>query len=161
MRMSKRLAAGVVGVGVAWSYFSSRHEAMKPLDPSEVTGRIWLESKTKSQTDYAQGLYLAPLVGYGTVNRSSMFDWHVQVMKYKRSASKLSVTFPQTGKTTDINVTVTPCNDMPPFDLCLDLSENPWGGPKRYHGTSKKSDEAAAVGSFATMPTQLDGMPVD
>ena len=66
MRMSKRLAAGVVGVGVAWSYFSTRHEAMKPLDPSEVSGRIWVESRSKTPTDYVQGLYLAPVVGYGT-----------------------------------------------------------------------------------------------
>ena len=161
MRMSKRLAAGVVGVGVAWSYFFSHHEAMKPLDPSEITGRIWVESKAKSQTDYVQGLYLAPVVGYGTVNKSSTFDWHVELLKFKRSAGKLTVTFPQTGKSTDLDVTVSPCKDLPPFDLCLDLSENPWGGPKRYHGTSKKSEEAAAVGSFASMPSQLEGMTLD
>ncbi len=35
---------------------------------------------------------------------------------------------------------MTQCTDLHPFDLCLDMKENPWGGPTRYYGMRDESD---------------------
>jgi hypothetical protein len=114
-------------------------------DPSLLLGRVWLDSTPDKPTDYVQGAYLLPRPAVGVFQRASAYDFHFERFDYKRDGQKLQVSFPQSGKKAEITYTVTACNTHPPYDLCLDLSENPWGGPKRYYATRQQDDDDAAL----------------
>jgi hypothetical protein len=114
-------------------------------DPSLLMGRVWIESKPERPTDYTHGAFLLPRPALGIFQRSSAYDFHFERFDYRRDGHALELTFPQTGKTAEITFTVSACNALPPFDLCLDLSDNPWGGPKRYYGMRKQDEDDAAL----------------
>jgi hypothetical protein len=110
-------------------------------DPSLLIGRLWLDSKPQKHTDYVHGAFLLPRPSFGWFQHSSSYDLHFERFDYKRDGQRLELSFPQTGKRAEVTFTVTACDALPPFDLCLDLSDNPWGGPKRYYGKRKADDE--------------------
>lgn len=110
-------------------------------DPSLLVGRIWMDSKPEKPTDYVQGLYLLSRPSLGLFQRASSYDLHFERFDYKRDGQRIAFTFPQSGRAADVTFTVTACNTLPPFDLCLDLSANPWGGPKRYYARRAQDDE--------------------
>lgn len=124
-------------------------------DPSLVIGRVWIETKPEKPTDYVHGAFFLPRPSLGIFQRSSSYDFHFERFDYRREGQSLKLTFPQSGKTGEVTFTVTACNTLPPFDLCLDLSENPWGGPKRYYGMRKQDeDDAALRGMRAHLPAR-------
>jgi hypothetical protein len=125
-------------------------------DPSLLFGRIWVEAKPDKPTDYVHGALLLPRPSIGLFHRSSAYDFHFERFDYKRDGNKVSVTFPQSGKKADIGFTIKACDALPPFDLCLDLDANPWGGPKRYYGMRRQDDEDSAVSSARTIRHELD-----
>ncbi len=47
------------------------------------------------------------------------------------------------------------CDDLPPFDLCLTMSKNPWGGPKKYYSTN--DPDSAALAPFRERIETLAG----
>ena len=114
-------------------------------DPSLLVGRVWLDSTPEKPTDYIQGAYLLPRPAVGVFQRASAYDFHFERFDYKRDGQNLELTFPQSGKKASVTYTVTACNVHPPYDLCLDLSENPWGGPKRYFAKRQQDDEDEAA----------------
>lgn len=114
-------------------------------DPSLVFDRLWIDSQPSKPTDYVNAVYLVPRPGIGVFQRSSTYDFHFERFDHQRDGQKLHVTFPQSGKASDLTFTVTACKDLPPFDLCLDLSQNPWSGPRRYHGMREQDDDDAAL----------------
>ena len=114
-------------------------------DPSLLFGRVWLESTPDKPTDYTQGAFLLPRPSIGVFHRSSAYDFHIERFDYKRDGKALALTFPQTGKKSELTFTITACDKLPPFDLCLDLSDNPWGGPKRYFGMRQQDEDSAAA----------------
>jgi hypothetical protein len=119
-------------------------------DPSLLAGRVWIESKPEKPIDYVHGAFLLPRPAIGVFQRSSSYDFHFERFDYRRDGHSLALTFPQTGKTAAITFTVSACNVLPPFDLCLDLSDNPWGGPKRYYGMREQDEDDAALRGMRT-----------
>jgi len=115
-------------------------------DPALIVGRVWIDSNPQQPTDYVQALYLLPRPSIGVFQRASNYDFRFERIDYKREGQGLGVTFPQSGKHEDVTFTVTPCTTLPPFDLCLDLSANPWGGPKRYFAKRQQDDEDERAG---------------
>jgi hypothetical protein len=122
-------------------------------DPSLLIGRVWMESRPEKPTDYVHGLYLLARPSLGVFQRSSSYDFHFERVDYKRDGGALRLKFPQSGKEAEVTFAVTACKAPAPFDLCLDLAENPWGGPKRYYGKRAQDDEdeAAARAARATL----------
>jgi hypothetical protein len=114
-------------------------------DPSLLLDRVWFESQPAKPTDYVHVLFLLSYPSVGVFQRSSAYDFHFEQVDYKRSGESMKLTFPQTGKEDEVTFTVTACNALPPFDLCLDLSGNPWGGPKRYYAKRHQDDEDEAA----------------
>ncbi len=112
-------------------------------DPSLLFGRLWFETKPQSPTDYVHGAYLVSRPAMGLFHRSSAYDFHFERFDYKRDGKKIALTFPQSGRKAEISYTIKACDELPPFDLCLDLADNPWGGPKRYYGTRQQEEDAA------------------
>lgn len=124
----------------------------KGEDPTLLFDRVWLESMPAKPTDYTHGAFLLPRPAVGVFQRASAYDFHFERFDHKRDGQKLSLSFPQSGKKAEITFTVTACDSLPPFDLCLELSDNPWGGPKRYYGKREQGDDAAGRAMRAHLP---------
>ena len=119
--------------------------------PAALFNRIWLEKMPESPQDYVQGMFALDEQPYGIFQRSSAFDHHFEIYEYAHSSGKLKLTFPQSSKKAELTFTIKGC-DVPPFDLCLTLSDNPWGGPKKYYGFRDEEEESAkAPGARAAM----------
>jgi hypothetical protein len=114
-------------------------------DPSLLIGRVWLDSKPERPTEYVHGMFLLSRPALGLFQRASNYDFHFERFDYERDGQSLALTFPQSGKKASLMYTVSACSALPPFDLCLDLSENPWGGPKRYYAKRHQDDEDEAA----------------
>ncbi len=78
---------------------------------------------------------------FGAFQRASSWDYHFELFEYDQDGAKLKVTFPQTNKKAAFSYTIKGC-DVPPFDLCLTLTENPWGGPTKYYGFKDSDSES-------------------
>jgi hypothetical protein len=107
-------------------------------DPSLVLDRLWLDSKPEKYTDYTQYFFILSAAPIGIFQQSSA---------YKRKGDQLLMHFPQTDKNREVSYRIRRCDDLPPFDLCLDLSDNPWGGPRRYYGLADPDQEQELFGA--------------
>jgi hypothetical protein len=114
-------------------------------DPRLAIGRVWIDSKPDKLTDYVHAVLLVDGAPVGLFQKASAYDVHLELFDYRRDGKTLDLEFLQTQKRHKIGYKVTRCDDLPPFDLCLTLSKNPWGGPKRYHGLRDQQAEAAAL----------------
>ncbi len=128
-------AAAVVALGGA------HQEALG--NPRAVLGRVWFDRLPEKATDEVQiWIWFSSGVGLhesGSVWRSS-FDF----FEFERQGDKLSMVYLQDKKTAETKITVASCDDKPPFDLCLDLS-NALGGNKRYYGFGDADDMASRI----------------
>ena len=121
---------------------AARHE-----DPSLVLDRLWLDSKPEKYTDYTHLFFVISAAPFGVFQQASAYRSVAELAEYKRKGDRLFMHFPQTDKSREISFRISQCDDLPPFDLCLDLSENPWGGPRRYFGLADPDQERELFGA--------------
>jgi hypothetical protein len=140
------LAIGAVAFG-AWRWLGARAPAGE--DPSLLVDRVWLDGKPQKYTDYIQAFFASSQSPISAFQRSSSYDFHFEIAHFRRDKDKLALTFPQTERQASVTFSIRACKDLPPFDLCLDLSDNPWGGPKRYYGMREQDDESRELGPVA------------
>lgn len=119
-------------------------EAQRDEPPEAVFNRIWMEKFPDSTQEYVQGVFVLDQQPFGLFQRSSSYDYHFELFEYDRDGRKLKVTFPQTNKKAAFSYTIKGC-DEPPFDLCLTLTENPWGGPTKYYGFRDAESESKSL----------------
>lgn len=128
--------------------------------PSMLYSRLWLEKVPDSPTEHIQGAYVLDTPALGMFQRASAFDYHIELFRHDQKGNKLDLSFPQTERTAKITFTIKGCEDLPPFDLCLTLSDNPWGGPKTYHGFRDAGDEEKALpGQRRAMIARAGALP--
>ena len=106
----------------------------KGEDPQLLLDRIWIDRLPEKHTEYSQIMLVLAGQPIGVFQRASSYDMHLEVFMYRREGGRVAYRFPQSDKKGELTYRIAGCNDLPPFDLCLELSQNPWGGPKRYHG---------------------------
>lgn len=150
MKTTRKLALTAVAAVAAYAVirsFSGSADDLRGEDPGLLIDRVWVDSQPEKLTDYVQATYVSSRQSIGVFQKASAYDYRFEVFKWKRDGGKVDFTFPQSSKSTSVKFTIKKCDDLPPFDLCLDLSENPWGGPKRYHGMLEQDDEAAKLGA--------------
>ena len=115
-------------------------------DASLLLDRVWIDSKPEKYTDYAHVMLTLSGAPIGIFQKASAYQVTAEFYEYRRHGNRLLVHFPQTGTKREVRYRVRRCEELTPFDLCLDLSENPWGGPRRYYGLSDPGEEAALLG---------------
>ena len=142
------VAAVLLGMFLYWWGRGDQQEAAHRGDKSLLRDRTWVDSKPQKYTDYVQGLIVIGHMPIGYFIKASSFDLHVERFSYTGKDGKLRVHFPQSGKDAEIGYKVSACKDLPPFDLCLDLSDNPWGGPTRYYGMKERHHEEKHLGTL-------------
>jgi hypothetical protein len=125
-------------------------------DPSLIDGRVWIEKRPDKLTEYVHAAFFVTRANIGFFERASSYDFRVEMADITRRDARLRVHFPQSGRDANLTYEVRACKDLPPFDLCLTVSENPWAGPRRYFGFSRPEDEAASLGDTATRLRALD-----
>lgn len=118
-------------------------------DPSLVDGRVWVDSRPDRRTDYVQAAIFVSDANFGLFERASSYDLRLEFFDMTRDAKTVRLTFPQTNRQANFGFSVRECSDHKPFNLCLSLSSNPWGGPKNYYGFSRPEDEGQELGSLS------------
>jgi hypothetical protein len=122
---------------------------VEPTDESLLDGRVWVEGRPDRLTDYVHAAFFVTRANIGVFQRSSAYDMRLEFFDVSRQKGVLKFHFPQTKKDASVTFAVKECSEKPPFDLCLDLNDNPWGGPKRYFGFQKPEDEKAQLAGIA------------
>jgi len=148
---SRLVAVGLLAAAVfAFVLWRRGHEAPGPLDdPSLVDGRVWIEKRPDKLTDYVHSAFFLSRANFALFQRGSAYEMRLEVAELTRDKERLRLFFPQTSRDARVGYRVRPCSDLPPFDLCLELNENPWGGPKKYYGFTNPDDERATLGATA------------
>lgn len=130
-------------------------------DPSLVANRVWIDSRPQKYTDYANAMYVVGYAAFGIFEKASAYDLRMERFDYRRDGGTLKVHFPQSGRSAEIKFTIRSCDELPPFNLCLELDQNPWGGPKKYYGLLSEDDEEAALGATRARIRALTDPPSD
>ena len=145
----KLVVWGALGLLTLGAWRLAAHRPLAEDDPALVLDRAWFDSKPEKYTDYVQAFYASRYAQTSVFQKSSAYDYHIELAQFRRDGKKLSLTFPQSGKTAELTFSVSACKDLPPFDLCLDLDANPWGGPRRYHAMREQEEDGSRLGEAA------------
>jgi hypothetical protein len=123
-------------------------EPVAPQDnPRKILSRGWFDRWPEKRKDNIHFFYFGG-GGVGLHEEGSAYRYTADWFDLERQNNKLSIKFLQDGKTTETTFTITPCDEKPPFDLCLDLADSP-RGPKRYYGFDDSEDEAANLPAWS------------
>ena len=95
-----------------------------------------------------QGAVFVSDANFGVFQRASSYDLRLEFFDMTRDSTTIKLTFPQSNRSATLSFAVRECDDHKPFDLCLTLSSNPWGGPIFYYGFSRPEDERQALGAL-------------
>jgi hypothetical protein len=151
--MKRRNLFAVLGLAVLSTYGACHafsHEPDVESNADFLKNRFWLETMPEKKTDHVHGFMVFRLPrNRGIFSKSSLYDFHFEMFVIEDATAKeLSLHFPQTDKHEKVGYTIKSCSDKAGFDVCLDLSQNPWGGPKRYYGIKSKKKETELVGDL-------------
>lgn len=135
MKKAMVLALALAGLVVLVRGGGQDDAAPTTGDADLISDRLWVDSKPERYTDYVNALVVIDDVPIGLFQKASAYHMVLEVFEYKRAGNKVALEFPQSKKRRSFRYTVTRCDDLPPFDLCLTVNENPWGGPRRYYST--------------------------
>jgi len=122
-------------------------------DPSLIDGRVWLEKRPEKHNDKVHAAIFLTGYNLGLFDERSSYAGRYELFEFTREGNRVKGFFPQSDKSWTITYAVRACDDLPPFDLCLELSSNPWsagGAPKKYYGFRDADAESREVGTIAS-----------
>jgi hypothetical protein len=99
--------------------------------------------------DYLHVFGLPGDMPMGIFLRASAYHVELEQFTYERAGKKVRVRFPQSDRKARFSYRLRECDDLPPFDLCLELSKNPWSGPTRYYSSREGSFDLAGLPAAA------------
>jgi hypothetical protein len=120
---------------------TEKHDALG--SPRAVLGRVWFDAYPKKSTDQVQ-IWIWLGGGIGINETGSFWRTSFDIFEFERQGDKLSMVYLQDKKAVDTRFSIKACDEKPPFDLCLDLT-NALGGRSRYYGFGDEDDMAARI----------------
>jgi hypothetical protein len=137
-------------------------EVAAPRSPRAILNRVWFDKyPEKSRDEVRIWIFLAG--GIGITERGSVWKSSYEIFELERADDKLSVTWLQDRKRAETRFAVESCDDTPPFDLCLTLTNPLRGSVKRYYGFGDSEDLKEhvpwAAGSLAAARERLSVVP--
>lgn len=116
-------------------------------DPELIFGRAWMTPAPERETDWMHGFVVLREQRLGAFYRASYWRVEQELFEFDRDDGErvLRLRFPQDDRRATVRYDVRECDDMPPFELCLELDNNPWGGPRRYYAYRDGDDEDEAA----------------
>ena len=156
------LAVILILVAVGWWWFTHRDDGARDEQEisdssSDVFDRVWIDTKPHAYTDYVQAFVVLSDIPLGIFQKSSSYRAELEVFEYAHKGNQLSVVFPQDDKKAKFGFKVTACDDLPPFDMCLSLTKNPWHGPKKYY--SMRDPDAMLDAKMHELRHRADALP--
>jgi hypothetical protein len=154
MKSSAKVAIGLAAAAMAVWFARGGEEVEgdfddeRGKDPSLLVDRLWLDSRPEKYTDFVHAMFALDGAPIGIFQKASSYQSTAELFEFKRRDAVLSIHFPQDGRKRQTKFRIRECNDLPPFDLCLDLASNPWGGPRRYYGILEQEREAKLLGDI-------------
>jgi hypothetical protein len=112
-------------------------------DPRAVLGRVWFDRYPEKSTDEVQ-VWIWLGGGIGIHETGSFWRTAYDVFEFERQGDKLSMVYLQDKKPVETRFKIAPCDEKPPFDLCLDLT-TALGARTRYYGFGDADDMAARI----------------
>ncbi len=86
-----------------------------------ILGRPWFDTYPKKHTDVVfVGIWLPG--GLGAFDTGSAWRYTINIFEFERQRNRVFMTYLQDNEKEEITFKVTPCDERPPFDLCLDLT---------------------------------------
>jgi hypothetical protein len=150
--MKKAMVFALALSGLIYVLVGSSEDRSTPPDTAGdadlIADRLWVDSKPERYTDYVNALVVIEDVPLGLFQKASAYHMVLEVFEYKRAGNRVALEFPQSNTKRRFRYTITSCDDLPPFDLCLTVSENPWGGPKRYYSTRDGNAATPELGAL-------------
>jgi hypothetical protein len=128
---------------LAWRYLGGGDARVQAESPDLAVNRVWVDSQPEKYTDKVNAFLMVDYARVGVFQEASQWAGRFEIFEYRRQGAKVDLKFPQDGRTATAEYTVTACSELHPFDLCLDLAENPWGGPTRYYGMRDESESGS------------------
>jgi len=108
-----------------------------------LAGRVWFEKKPERAEDLVHHLFVAKRPARGVFARASAYQATLELFEYERDKDKVRLVFPQDARKKAFDFKITSC-DHDDFELCLELSDNPWSGPKKYYAMRETDADALA-----------------
>jgi hypothetical protein len=142
------LTTSLLAIALAYWMWPSRttHDAMDGgADPALLADRVWIEALPSQPTEQVHAMLVLADAPLGVFQRGSAYQSTLELFEYKRDANRIALRFPQSDKKDGFSFRVRHITDHPPFDLALDVSANPWGGPHTYYGFEDEDGAAARV----------------
>jgi len=131
----------LVVVGDADSSVSSQTDAATP--PRALLNRLWFDRMPKKRTEKIHfQIWLAG--GIGLYEHGSAWRGDFDLFDFERQRDKVHVTFLQDGKKVSSSFTVKPCDEKPPFTLCL-VFDSAVRGPKKLYAFGDTEDLARNI----------------
>jgi hypothetical protein len=159
MRKSRTLfvvIAILVLAYLAWRYLGGGEHRVAAENPDLGVNRLWVDSAPERYTDKVNIFVMVDYARLGIFQEASSYAGRFELFDYRRKGAEVDLRFPQDGRAGQISYTVTECNDLHPYDLCLDMKKNPWGGPTRYYGMRDESEDES--GQVSRWHRQLNGL---
>jgi len=120
---------------LAWRYLGGGGDARLAAEsPDLAVNRVWIDSQPEKYTDKVNAFLMVDYARLGIFQEASQYAGRFELFEYRRQGANVELKFPQDGRAGAIEFTVSECTELHPYDLCLDMKENPWGGPTRYYG---------------------------
>jgi hypothetical protein len=113
-----------------------------------ILDRVWVDSNPQKYTDYVQAMLMLSDIPMGVFQKASAYRVELELFEFTRKGHKVGLHFPQDERSGDFKFKIRSCDELPPFDLCLDLTRNPWKGPKRYYGLTDGHAEQELLGDL-------------
>jgi hypothetical protein len=134
--------AGGPAAAAATATASAAATAAK-LGPRAVLNRVWFDRYPRKATDEIK-LWLFLAGGLGVYQEGSAYRSASDVFDFERQGETIELAFLHDRQKAQLRFQVTPCDEQPPFNLCLDLAGSP-RGPRRYYGFGDEEDMAASI----------------
>lgn len=150
-------------IAIGWWWFQHRDggandESSAAHNPNEVFDRVWIDTKPQAYTDYVQAFVVLSDIPVGVFQKASSYKAEIELFEYSHKGNKFAVVFPQDQRKKSFGYKVFACDDLPPFDMCLTFSKNPWHGPKKYYSMSEP--DALLDATMHELQHELDDFPI-
>jgi len=149
------LLAILVIAYLAWRYLADPGAATQAESPDLGVDRVWVDSQPERFTDKVHAFLMVDDLRLGIFQEASQWSGRFELFEYRREGAKVELRFPQDDRQASVEYTVTDCTDLHPYDLCLDLKENPWGGPTRYYSMRDQDSNESLRALAAALRAQV------
>ncbi len=113
-------------------------EASKPVNARAILSRVWFDRYPRTAKDDVK-LWIFFAGGLGIYEAGSSWKLSLEIFDFERQADSVALEFLQDGKKASTKFSIATCDDVPPFDVCLTLTDPP-RGPAKYYGFASEEE---------------------